>query len=217
MPSRVKLSEEEIKILEAALRRPDRCLTPKEAKRVDLDVLISAGILEKYRPERGGRPSRRLRYRVTDEGAKLLLERLLPHEYASLIYEKISRLENLLLRAEESLSELKKGMDDVRALANIIISRTGSPSVTEEEFIQVLREEYKRLVAKSPIAPYVQVEDLRSAVCRRLRLTRSAFDDMLRSLYDKNPLLVQFDVGTGRPGTGITVRRGTCYYVLVRT
>lgn len=216
MSSRVRLSEEEMRILEAALRRPDRCLTPREARKVDVDALVASGILEKWRPERRGRPSRRARYRVTDEGAKLLVERLLPHQYASLIYEKLARIQGVVERLRDLLFELSEDIEEVRSVANMIAEKAGIPVVSEEDFVKVLGEEYRRLVSKSPVAPYVQVEDLRKAVCERLGLTRGAFDDMLRSLYEKNPLLVQFDVGTGRPGTGITVRRGTCYYVLVR-
>ena len=95
-----------------------------------------------------------------------------------------------------------------------------TPSVrtilSENAFLNVSREEYKRFQQSSPVAPYVSIKFLRDAVCRRLTIDRDLFDSMLVSIATRDPYSVQLSTGTGDKGTGIYYGRGECHVVIIK-
>jgi hypothetical protein len=89
--------------------------------------------------------------------------------------------------------------------------------VSPQQFLNALKLAYFDLVQRSPVAPLVEISDLRNALMEQLNITRETFDKLLVTLNEEDPYKVQLYTGSGSEEEGVKTKRGMFHLVLIKS
>ena len=179
--------------------------------------------LEEKKPRRVRKPKIELKEASKEELAKILEEIFKTREKITL-----KELTNEIKSGKKihvTQGKLKPILTGIKKSPNPFLDYKGTLKgdtfifsklkIDEEKFIEVLKEEYKKAIFASYLAPRAEISKVRSKVCSRLKINDEEFDARLLELNKKDPFRFQLEYGKAE-GKGIPARGGIFHFLIIK-